>query len=402
MNYKKLFVFIVSPLFLLHAEKNPHAPCEAFFRAAGPESMYQKTVDCYERTLPTDFENFQPHVNNAEALLAIGDYKNGFRELDWRLKVRNPLEKPWDGTNPNGKTILVYGEQGLGDSFFFSRYLKILKELGATVIFRPQGLLVTLFTQCDFIDTIVKKGQKPPYFDYDVYLMSLPRYMNQENGKAQLTPSTVETVPNVGPYLFPKQEHVNYWKKRLNNNDFKIGICWCAGPLSPGVVRELERDIPLNLLGRLANIDGVRVYSFQDGKTPIRESKFENMKASGKYSQEELKKLAYNVISDDNEKIYVFDEKTFDGEHGAFMDTAAAMHCMDLIVSVDTAIPNLAGAMHLPTWILLAHVADWRWMTERTDSPWQPTGLLFRQETEGDWEPVIDKVVEEVKKLKNR
>ncbi len=382
------FVFIMFMSTLCAKNKDPFYQCNEYFKG----SNYDEATYCYGRVFPsvTD-KNFiaQGRLNYAEALLGQGDYINGFRELDHRLQFRDSLQKPWDGSDPRGKTILVYAEQGLGDTYMFSRYLAMLKELGAArVILLAQSFLKQLLSGSPYIDVVIKKGDPIPEFDADVYLMSLPRYIAQENGQAVLKPTQISTIPKVGQYIFSNASLKNQWRKKLAvDTNIKIGIRWRSQNLPAGQVRRLERDIPLEMLVEALNIEGISLYSFSDFKhRPIRQQEFEALKASGNAGELD----EWDVIPDDFPIVHGIEERK---ENGPFMDFSAALENMDLVISVDTGTPNMAAAMYKPVWILLPYESDWRWGTDRSNvSPWHPTAHLFWQQQQGDWIPVVQEV----------
>lgn len=357
-------------------------------------SDYQSAVNCYDRALAMQ-DSVDGHINYAEALLGNGEYLEGFREFDARLAKRAPLQKSWtDGFDPAGKRVLVRCEQGLGDTFFFIRYIEQLKKAGATVIVLTQGPLKALVrTSCPHADMVINGRDELPEFDADVYLMSLPRYFSR-NG---MTPTTLDTVPNKVPYMRADNVLAGMWKETIaQDTNFKIGICWRASKLPGGVLRQLERDVALKDLMSALSIEGVSLYNLQGGgHMPVSHSEYEALTQAGTLGEID----ADDMVPDEyKERLFVFDDK-FDKEHGAFMDTAAVMANMDLIISVDTSIANLAGAMGLPTYILLPKEADWRWMNITSESIWFPNALLFRQHKQGNWKRALRRLSKNVGQL---
>jgi hypothetical protein len=270
----------------------------------------------------------------------------------------------WDGSPLNGKKIYVYAEQGLGDTFQFARYLKILKEQGAYVIFAPQAALKEFAKQIPYVDEIVLSHNAALLCDYHAPLMSLPLLCN----------TTLETIPADIPYLRASPALVELWKPifdALPRDLYRVGICWHGN----SQYKELslrravtQKSCPLSLFAELATVPNVQLFSLQ--------------KVSGMHEIAELDDAGFlTIFSDDIDTI-----------NGRFMDTAAIITQLDLVVTVDTAIAHLAAALGIETWVLLPEPADWRWMLTRTDSPWYPTMRLFRQTTRGDWEGLMREV----------
>ncbi len=361
---------------LVQASENPFRPCENDLC----RSDYSRAISCYDRMFPSVIgasceSRTRALVNWGEALLGEGNYIDGWKKRDARLEqYHTRLVRPWDGSNPRGKTILIRCEGGFGDTFFFARYVSLLHDFGACTIVLTQNPLKSLMALCPYIDRVINGRDELPAFDYDVYMMSLPLYLahNKCTNRAMLTPTTLCTVPDIGQYIFAHPRLAAQWKAKLPKNKFKIGICWKSSTLPAGVVRMLQRDIPLEMLARIGKIPNVELYNVLDGKPMVADNC-----------------VQINGLGDDFDKA------------GPFMDTAAVIQNMNLIISVDTAVPNLAGAMFKETWVLLPYESDWRWGSAReSTSPWHPTARLFWQSKQGDWEPVIEKVTAElIKKM---
>lgn len=364
-------------------EKNASGPCAMY--NIGNVLKFQghidEAIETYEKVIALTAANEQIHKLAHFALgiscLARGtsdvDWIDGWRGYEWRwhatgLKKEQYLGKPlWDGSDLTGKTILVMDEQGFGDIFQFIRYVKYLKNPQVHVVFmcRP-ALKKFLQTACDYIDEVVCDGDLMPTFDCQIHLLSLPGIFK-----------TIEkTVPTDIPYLKADSELVNYWKERLSiDKNFKIGLCWQGNPkISTQVVRQIfaDRSISLKLLLTvLAKVPGCSFYSLQ--------------KMDGMEQFDELQSMPIYGFGND-----------FDEAHGRFMDTAALMMNLDLVISVDTSVAHLAGALGVRTWILLPTPSDWRWMIGRLDTPWYPTVRLFRQLSAGDWDGVLEIVAKEL------
>ena len=334
----------------------------------------KEAVDIYERILKVKPDYALAHFSLAVASLALGDFQRGWQEYEWRWKTYNEVPKQftepvWNGSDLCGKTIFVYAEQGLGDTLQFVRYLKVIKEQGATVIFETQRPLKSLLSLCPYIDHVITKYDQLPKFDFHIALMSLPLILD----------TRIETIPSEMPFLYADEDLVDYWQEKLKNDThFKIGICWHGNGRYTRKALQLAiqaKCVPLQSFAPIAAIDGISLYSLQ--------------KVDG---TDQIKKMD-NVFT-----LHTFD-LDFDQIHGRFMDTAAVMQNLDLIISVDTATAHLAGGLGIPTWILLPKQADWRWMCTKTDSPWYPTMRLFRQSKTGNWNNVIQTIADELKKI---
>lgn len=291
-------------------------------------------------------------------LLASGRFEDGFREYEGRIRSERlglvsampPRIPRWTGQEIAGRTILVLGEQGFGDVIQFVRYAAQLKSMGAgRVIVGCRRRLAALLATVEGVDEVVAEGDSLPSADYYVFVMSLPH----------LTGTTLQTVPAAVPYVTPDPERVTAWAEKLAKRPgFRVGVVWQGNP-DPGVDR--GRSLPLADLEPLAAVPGVRLIALQKGPGS------EQVDAlAGKFAIETL-------------------GPEFDEGPWAFLDTAAVMANLDLVVSTDTAALHLAGALGRPTFALLKRHAEWRWMRDREDSPWYPSIRLFRQsEAEAD------------------
>ena len=335
--------------------------------------LYQAIALCKE-VIAKSPSYAQAHFALSTAYLTIANYTEGWQEYEWRWKQGTMHERKfkqplWDGTNLNGKTIYLHAEQGLGDTFQFIRFAKIAKDKGGHVIAAVQSPLVELISLCPYIDEVIKLGPTPEHFYTHAALLTLPLILNTQE----------DTIPNMHPYLFANEALVTLWKEKLNNDkNFKIGICWQGNPnysthfLRLAVASKSLRPANCAPIGA---IPGVSIYSLQ-------------------------KDHAKNVDESLPEEfiIHTFDD-SFDRDHGRFMDTAALMKNLDLVITVDTSIAHLAGGLGVPVWVLLPKPADWRWLLDRTDSPWYPTMRLFRQTVPGNWSMVIDQICDALKPL---
>ena len=312
------------------------------------------------------------HFSLGLSYLTLGNFEQGWQEYEWRWAAYNENPKKfdcpvWDGSNPAGKTILLYAEQGFGDTLQFIRYAQLFKKKGATIILQTQNALTTLLAQCPYIDMVIKRTNKAPIADFHVPLMSLPL----------LYKTGLNSIPADIPYLYANQTLVDYWHEKLaTDQHFKIGLCWQGNMKYPTASLRrtvAEKSITINHFRPLSQLPGISLYSLQ--------------KING---TDQLATLADDFV------IKTF-EPNFDENNGRFMDTAAIMKNLDLIITVDTAIAHLAGGLGVPVWVLLPQPADWRWMLEHTDSPWYPTMHLFRQKKAGNWEALIEEVIQALK-----
>ena len=310
--------------------------------------------------------------NLAHRYLLDGNYSKGFEEYETRLPGTElypyfTYKPEWNGESLYNKEILLVAEQGIGDAFMFIRYAKILKYLGARVVLGLHyKFLEKIFSLCPYIDKIIHLRSSYDKYDYRIRLMSL----------AHRFKTTVDTVPKVVPYMSSDEQLQNYWKKILRQDkNFKVGLCWNASQEKENetvLYQSNRRVVSIEKLAAIGEVHGVTFYSFQ------------------KEEQNNIvcKKLIVRGFGPD-----------FDKAYGSFMDTAAVMKNLDLVITVDTSVAHLAGALGVPTWILMSYESDWRWMLHRNDSPWYPTVKLFRQPKSGDWESVIIEVNKELQKL---
>jgi tetratricopeptide (TPR) repeat protein len=317
-----------------------------------------EALSCFEKAIELRPEFALAHMNAGMLHLLRGNFGRGWNSYDWRNRPGGPVagrtwRKPrWCGEEPlAGKRVLVWSEQGLGDTIQFSRYARLLRAKGATVVLSVQTCLRTLLGGLDAEVQVCSEADAPPEFDLHCPLLSLPLVFG----------TTAETIPRDVPYLTVDAERVQRWQDRIGRDGFRIGICWQGSKLPVDV----GRSFPLSALETISRTPGIRLISLQKG-----------------YGCEQLDSMPagmrVEVLGDD-----------FDAGPDAFLDTAAAMASMDLVISSDTAVAHLAGALGRPTWVALKHVPDWRWLRERDDSPWYPGHRLFRQQQRGAWDDVF-------------
>jgi tetratricopeptide (TPR) repeat protein len=318
----------------------------------------QEAAACYHRALKLRPDYGDAHTGLSALQLFRGDFASGWSEYEWRwrckrLGPRHFQQQLWDGSRLNGKTILIHAEQGLGDTFQFIRYLPLVKAQGATVIMEAQKPLRRLLADFPGIDQLIGAGDELPAFDVYAPLLSLPRIFQ----------TTLETIPGRVPYLFADRGLAQEWREKLQGiTGFRVGVN-CHGRSGRGAHR--QRDIPIDCLASLAEVPGVRLINLQQGDL--------QRELTARCGPESVVDFGGDI----------------DQEHGAFMDTAAIMMNLDLVISSDTSIPHLAGALGVPVWLALPCVPNWRWLKDREDSPWYPTMRLFRQQSAGDWDGVF-------------
>jgi tetratricopeptide (TPR) repeat protein len=306
------------------------------------------------------------HSNLGALQLLLGDFERGWEGYEYRMlggercKADLPRHWPvWNGEDIAGRKLLVLDEAANGDAIMLARYFPMLADMGidATVECRPP--MLKLLKQVPGVH-LVTKIDPAEHFDYQVHLFSLPRAFK----------TRAESVPAQVPYLFADTALTAKWANRLGDHGFKIGIAWQGNP-DPKI--DIARAAPLANFAPLAAVPNCRLISLQKGHG------VEQIAPSG---------VPVETLGDD-----------FDSGPSAFLDTAAVMANLDLIVTVDTSIAHLAGAMGRPVWVALKHMPEWRWMLGRDDSPWYPTMRLFRQRAMADWESVFAEMAKALKTL---
>jgi tetratricopeptide (TPR) repeat protein len=380
----------------------------------------------YQETIRREPQTPDAHLSRALAWLLSGNFRDGWAEYPWRWKCKDFLAPPfssplWDGSLPGvaagansaasapgvaagansaasapgvaagansapsapgvaagansaavspgghaGRTILLYCEQGLGDTLQFIRYAPLVKKRVGTLIVACQEPLVKLLAACPGIDRLVDAGRPLPPHDAHLPLLDLPRIFG----------TTLETIPADVPYLFADRELTAKWRESLCGIEgLKIGIAWQGNPRYRG---DQARSVPLVHFAALGRLPGVRLISLQKG--PGTE---QLVALSGAF---EVLDLGHRL----------------DEASGPFMDTAAVIAGLDLVITSDTATAHLAGALGVPVWVALPTASDWRWLLDRDDSPWYPTMRLFRQTRCGDWDEVFARIAAELSKLVRR
>lgn len=321
----------------------------------------EEAIAAYEEGLRCEPGNSHITYSLGNIHLHLGDFERGFWGYEHRNEQREPVQRRfeaipvWMGEALKGKRVLVFGEQGLGDNLQVARYLPMLMARGADVTFHGYPMLEPLLAQSVPGLRFMNRPPTPEdRFDFQVASMSLPFRFG----------TLVQTVPGQ-PYLRPDPALVARWAEQLPPGEFRIGIVWQGNP--SGKVDE-GRSAPLALFAGLARLAGVRLISLQKN-----------------FGLDQLDSLPNGM------KVTTLGE-SFDSEGGAFMDTAAVIANLDLVVTTDTSVAHVAGGMGAPTWLALKYLPDWRWLLDRSDSPWYPSMRLFRQPAEGEWGPVFDEM----------
>jgi tetratricopeptide (TPR) repeat protein len=331
------------------------------------QGLLDEALACYQYALWLQPNAASTHWNRSLAWLQQGGYEPGWAEYEWRwrrkrTKVRPFTQPRWDGSPLGGRTILLYMEQGLGDMIHFIRYAPLVQQRGGKVVVECPDFLMPLFSSVAGIDQLVAEKSPLPPFDVQAPLMSLPHLLG----------TTLATVPAQVPYLSVPTALIERWRERLSQySTYKIGIAWQG---NPHFKWDRHRSIPLAHFALLAALPGVQLFCLQknDG--------LDQLRAAGN-------RVPVTVLTE-----------TLDAETGAFVETGAVMKNLDLVITSDTSIAHLAGALAVPVWVALSAIADWRWLLKRSDTPWYPTMRLFRQEKLGDWPEVFARMANEIQK----
>jgi tetratricopeptide (TPR) repeat protein len=320
----------------------------------------ERGLGWYEQALRIQPNEAELHRNVGVIYLLQGRFQEGWEEYRWRWRVGD-LHRPgtqapvWDGSDPAGKTLLLSVEQGLGDTLNFIRFARVLRQRGARTIVHCQAPLLALLQQSPELGRLYP-NTLPLTDPIDAHCSLLD--------VADLLHVDADSVPAYDRYLKPADSLVSYWRARLPKppGKFRIGIAWQGNPDHQA---DLYRSLPLKQFETLADLPGIELISFQSG--------FGSEQLTAWAGATPIVQLGAEV----------------DKSSGAFMDTAAIMTDVDLVITSDTSIAHLAGALGVPTWIALSYVPDWRWLLGRDDSPWYPSVRLFRQPTLGDWSSVF-------------
>jgi tetratricopeptide (TPR) repeat protein len=325
---------------------------------------HEEALAAYAQAIAIDPELAEAHFSRAFVLLLRGDYAEGWREYEWRwrlpafnapaLRFAQPF---WDGAPTNG-TILLHAEQGLGDTLQFARYASLVAARCASVVLECQAELRLLMAGVPGVARVVARGEPLPEFEAHAPLMSLPARFG----------STMDNLPWTGPYVRADAQRVERWRSvladdaaRLGTARLRVGLVWAGRPQQWD---DRKRSISLAALAPLARAAETVFYSLQVGAAA----------AQAAAPPPGMRLIDHTARIAD------------------FSDTAALATLLDLVITIDTSVAHLAGAMGLSTWVLVAHAPDWRYHLTRADNPWYPTMQLFRQARDGDWSDAVEAV----------
>ena len=330
-------------------------------------ARFDEALASYEAALAVRPDFADAHFNEAMCRLLIGDLHRGWQKSEWRWEteqIRNgkrSFSQPlWLGSDDiAGKTILLHAEQGLGDTIQFGRYAPLVAARGAHVILEVQGPLRDLMGTLSGSVRIVSAGDLLPDFDLHCPLLSLPLAFATQ----------LETIPSATPYLCAHEGKTRAWRERLGRHHKpRIGLAWAGNPRKelPGANRiDGQRSIAVDRLAPLFQVTACEFFSLQKGDDAVRQLR-----------DSALRQQVIDCTDDLHD----------------FSDTAALIENLDLVISVDTSVAHLAGALGKPFWLLNRYNTCWRWLLDREDSPWYPTARLFRQDATREWDPVIERV----------
>jgi hypothetical protein len=321
-------------------------------------------VKAYERaaTLRPDYAD--AHWGRSLTLLLAGDFVEGWRQFDWRFRL--PGRKPmpfvgpaWNGSLDalRGRLLMLGAEQGFGDTIQFARYISILNDAGAKVTLVCQPELKSLLKSIPGVSHVMTPGDPIPRYEMHGALMSCGKLLG----------TTLQTIPARVPYLSADPERRTRWQQRLAalGNSKKVGLAWAGRPTH---TNDRNRSMDLSEFAPLLNLPDISFISIQKGP-----------------AAEQIRSAPAGKLVD------------FGPELNDFSETAALIAELDLLICVDTSVAHLAGALNKPVWVMLPYLPDWRWMLQRSDSPWYPTMKLFRQLAPGQWQPVLDHIVPELR-----
>lgn len=327
----------------------------------------ERGLSYYERALKLAPNDYELHRNLGVIFLLQGRYEEGWQEYRWRWQgagmLRPNINRPlWQGQPLDGKSIFVYPEQGLGDAIQFSRMIPKLRSAGANVVLGCEPKLVPLFSGLQGVGQIVPTGGSVSNIDYHASLVDLVDFAWQG-----------EQAISGEPYFQINDTLVGYWQRWLSQfTGKKVGICWQG---NPSFHADLYRSISLREFQPLMEIPGIDWISLQFGYGS-------EQQASVPFSKN-IQRLPANI----------------DSSGGAFLDTAAILKNLDLLITVDTSVGHLAGALGVPTWLLLNKIPDWRWRMQGDKTPWYNNHKLWRQSTAGDWQSVMSAMRNELAHL---
>ena len=326
--------------------------------------MMREAIEWYDRALETDSDNATIIFNRSLAYLTLGDFLRGWPGYERRFDMIPPVVLPhqniplWNGEPLNGRRLLIQAEQVYGDTFMFARFVGLANRCGGPVVFECQDNSVrkALYSIELEVESLVVRGEPLPAIDLRIPLLSLPRLFD----------ISLDTLPHPHWYLKADPACVEQWRHLipLRNDMISVGLVW-GGRKAP---LNADRSMTLSTLDQVLQTPGVRFFSLQLGED------------AGQL-------IDYPYITDLGAHLH------------DFCETAAAIACLDLVITIDTAVAHLAGALGVPVWMMLKYSPDWRWLLDRNDSPWYASARLFRQKTPGDWGSVMQTVADVLKKI---
>lgn len=327
-------------------------------------TMIQEAITCYDRALAAEPDNATIIFNRSLAYLMLGAFQRGWPGYERRFDMIPPVTLPhldiplWDGTPLNGRRLLIQAEQVYGDTFMFVRFAHMATRYGGPVIFECQDTSVQN-ALCHLereMEALIVRGEPLPAIDLRIPLLSLPGLFG----------ITLDSIPYSRGYLKADPVRIEKWKRLIpkSSKELSVGLVW-GGRKAP---LNADRSMPLSALEAVLKIPGIRFFSLQLGEDAQQICEYASISELG-------------------------------GQLQDFGETAAAMTCLDLVITIDTAVAHLAGAMGVPVWIMLKFSPDWRWLLGRNDSPWYASARLYRQDSPGDWMPVTQAIAGELKKI---
>lgn len=330
---------------------------------------HDAALDFFDQSLLVNPKSALTHTGRSFSLLMTGRFKEGWEAYEWRwslpdLSPRICEQPRWDGSNPQGKRLYLYTEQGFGDALMFVRYVRLVQKQGGYVILECKPDLFRLFQSSNLADEVVFRAKEdkemPPFpFDQHLPILNLARFYT----------TSEETIPKQTPYLHADPTLIEKWSERLKDlKGLKVGISWSG---NPEVSVNKDRACTIHHFLPLLQIPGISFVSIQKGP-PL---------------------MQLREIEEGSEIL------NLDPELTDFAETAAALANLDLLISTDTSVVHLAGGLDFPVWTILHTSSEWRWMLKRSDSPWYPSMKLFRQTEPGDWSIIFDQVKEELHQL---
>jgi tetratricopeptide (TPR) repeat protein len=336
---------------------------------------YREALAPLERALALRPGDIEATWSKALLLLSQGDFAGGLPLYEARLqrdpvrRLQRDFNRPrWNG-QPSlaGRSVLVHAEQGLGDTLQFARYLRPLEDLGAEVTFEVQPVLMQVLRSLPLRGKLLARGDSLPNTEFHIPLLSLPLALG----------TRIDTIPGGVPYLCVDPQDTRAWQERLAAlPGRKIGLNWHGNPRAESLSALQARSFPLAAAAPLAELPGITLVSLQKGA-----------------GSEQRAQVGFT------DRIAQLTDPLHLGAAEIATETAAILQCLDLVITADTALAHLAGALGVQVWLVLQAVADWRWLVDRTDSPWYPTMRLFRQRSTGDWTEVFQRIARELTML---